>query len=116
MPSFERTLSVRLVVIGCIVVIVPFFALLLFNMLVLLTSEDIVQISIIPVSLSAAFLQWRETASRVPVQTLSVVMIMTPCLIIKVECRVHHSCCVQHCLESLHMSSNLLIVFWQVGG
>jgi hypothetical protein len=35
-PPFERTLSVRLVKIGTIVVIVPFFTLLLFKTLVLL--------------------------------------------------------------------------------
>jgi hypothetical protein len=38
MPSFGRTLSVRLVIIGTIVVIVPFFTPLLFKALVLLMS------------------------------------------------------------------------------
>jgi hypothetical protein len=37
-PPFERTLSVRLVVIGTILVIVPFYTLLLFEALMLLTS------------------------------------------------------------------------------
>jgi hypothetical protein len=36
MPSFGRTLLVRLVIIGTIVVIVPFFTPLLFKALVLL--------------------------------------------------------------------------------
>jgi hypothetical protein len=36
MPSFRRTLLVRLVIIGTIVVIVPFFTPLLFKALVLL--------------------------------------------------------------------------------
>jgi hypothetical protein len=36
-PPFERTLSVRLDVIGTIVVIVPFFTLLLFEALMILT-------------------------------------------------------------------------------
>jgi hypothetical protein len=108
---------VRLVIIGTIVVIVPFFALLLFKTLVLLTLvfdlvacisavDDVAQISVIPVSPSATFLRWSETACRVPVRTLLVVMIMTPCLIITVECRVRHVSYIQHCLESLHMSSN----------
>jgi hypothetical protein len=120
-------LLVRLVVIETIVVIVPYFVLLLFKTLTLLapvfvlvacisTTDDVMQISVIPVSPSSAFLRWSETACRVPMQTLWVVMIMTLCLIITVECRVHHDCCVQHHLDLLHVSSNFLIVFWQVGG
>jgi hypothetical protein len=72
-PPFERTLSVRWVIIETIVVIVPFFTLLLFNALVLLTpifdpatcisaTDDVVQISVIPVSSSATFLRWSQTA------------------------------------------------------
>jgi hypothetical protein len=60
-------LSVRLVIIGTIVVIVPFFAPLLFKTLTLpmpdfdlatciSTMDDVGQISVIPVSPSAAFL------------------------------------------------------------
>jgi hypothetical protein len=124
---FGRTLSVRLVIIGTILVIVPFFALLLFKMLALLTPifdpaacitfvDDVMQISVIPVSTLVALLRWSEIAYRVPVRTLSVVTIMTPCLIIMVKCRVHHGCHVQHHLESLHIGSNFLIVFWQVEG
>jgi hypothetical protein len=67
----------RLVIIGTIVVIVPFFALLLFKMLALLmlvfyltacisAADDIMQISVILASPSAAFLRWSETACRVP--------------------------------------------------
>jgi hypothetical protein len=73
-PPFGRTLLVRLVVIGTIVVIIPFFTLLLFKVLELLTLvfnqsavDDDTQISIIPVSSSAMFLQWSENACRVPV-------------------------------------------------
>jgi hypothetical protein len=69
--SFRTTLSVRLVIIGTIVVIVPFFMLLLFKALALLTSvfnsasctsdaDDVVQISIILVSSSVMFLRWSE--------------------------------------------------------
>jgi hypothetical protein len=127
MPPFRRTLSVRLVIIGTIVVIVPFFTPLLFKMLTLLmpvfysstcisTVDDIAQISVILISPSVAFLRWSETACRVPVRTLLVVMIMTPCPVNMVEYWVHHGCCAQHRLESRHVSSNFLIVFWQVGG
>jgi hypothetical protein len=63
----------RLVIIGTVIVIIPFFTLLLFKMLVLLTSafdltmcisdvDDVMQISVISVSPSAAFLRWSETA------------------------------------------------------
>jgi hypothetical protein len=119
-------LSVRLVIIGTIVVIVPFFMLLLFKALMLLTlifdlaacifvADDVAQLSIIPVSSSVAFLQWSETSCQVHVLTLPVVKLMTPCFIIMVECRVNHICCIQHHVESLHMCVNFSFVLWQVG-
>jgi hypothetical protein len=117
---------VRLVIIGTIAVIVPFFMLLLFKELALLTpvfnraacisvAYDVLQISIILVSSSAAFLQWSETACRVPARTQQVVKLMTPCFVMTVECRVNHGCCIQHHLEVLHVCNNLLVVLWQVG-
>jgi hypothetical protein len=112
----------RLVIIGIVVVIVPFFTLLQFKALVLLTlvfnhvacistADDIAQISVISVSSSATFLQWSETACRVPMRIIPVVMLMTQCFIITVECRVDHNRCVQHHLEALHVCINLFIVF-----
>jgi hypothetical protein len=96
-PSFKRMLSVRLITIGTVVVIVPFFMLLLFKVLALLAPvfypatcisavDDIVQILVISVLPSATFLRWSETASRVPMGTLLVVMLMTPCFILMFEC------------------------------
>jgi hypothetical protein len=125
-PPFGRTLSVRLVIIGIIVVIVPFFTMLLFKALVLLApvfilatcisaTDDVAQISVIPVSSSAAFLWWSETAHRVPVRTLPMVRLVTPPFIIMVECRVYHSYRVQHHLEVLHVCVDFFVVFWQVG-
>jgi hypothetical protein len=122
-PSLRRTLSVRLVIIGTIVVIVPLFTSLLFKVLTLLTLvfdpaacifavDDIVQVSAIPVSPSATFLRWSETASWVPVWTLPVVKLVTPCFIITVECWVNHGCCVLHRLEVLHMRVNFFVVLW----
>jgi hypothetical protein len=56
-PPFGRTLSVRLVVIGTIIVIVPFFTLLLSKALAGISAvDDIVQILVIPVSSSTVFL------------------------------------------------------------
>jgi hypothetical protein len=66
-PPLRRTLSVRLLIIGTRVLIVPFFMLLLFKALALLALvfnlavcisvvDGIVQISVIPVSSSAVFL------------------------------------------------------------
>jgi hypothetical protein len=66
-PPFGRTLLVRLVIIGTIVVVVPFLMLLLFKVLVLLAPvfnsvacisivEVVVEISVILVSSSSAFL------------------------------------------------------------
>jgi hypothetical protein len=116
-------LSVRLVVIGTIVVIVTFFMLLLFETLVLLmpifdpvtcisATDDVAQISVIPVSSSTVFLLWSETACRVPMRTLPVVKLVTPCFVVTVECRVNHGCCVQHHLEALHMCINFFVVLW----
>jgi hypothetical protein len=98
-------MSVRLVVIGTIVIIVPLFRSLLFKGLMLLkpvfdpaacifAADDVTQISIILVSPSAAFLRWSETASRVPTQTLSVVKLMNLSFIITVECQINHGCCI----------------------
>jgi hypothetical protein len=109
-----------------VTVIVPFFMLLLFKVLMLLTSVfdpaacistmyDIAQISVISVSSSAAFLWWSETACRVPTWTLWVVKLVTLCFVITVECRVNHGCCVQHHLEARHVCINFFIVLWQVG-
>jgi hypothetical protein len=98
-------LSVRLVIIGIVVIIVPFFMLLLFKELALLmpvfnpavcisVADDITQISVILVSSSSAFLRWSETACRVPMLTLLVDRLMTPCFVITVECEVHHDHCI----------------------
>jgi hypothetical protein len=116
-------LSVRLVIIETIVVIVPFFMLILFKALTLLTpvfnptvcisiADDVVQILVIPVSSSATFVRWSETACHVPVRTLLVVRLVTPCFIIMVECQVHHGCCVQHCLKALHVCIEFFIILW----
>jgi hypothetical protein len=64
---------VRLVIIGTVVVIIPFFTLLLFKALMLLapvfnlvvcisTVNDVVQILVILVSSLSMFLRWSETA------------------------------------------------------
>jgi hypothetical protein len=125
-PPFGRTLAVRLVLIGTVVVIVPFFMLLLFKALTFLapvfnlvacisTADAIAQISVIPVSSSAMFLWWSETACQVPVRTLPVVRLVTPCFIVTVECWLNHGCCIQHRLEALHVSIDFFIILWQVG-
>jgi hypothetical protein len=101
-PPFGRTISVRLVVIGTVVVIAPFFMLPLFKALTLLTLvfnpvvcisivDDVMQISVVSVSSSVALLRWSEIACRVPMLTLPVVRLVTSCFIIMVECRVNHS-------------------------
>jgi hypothetical protein len=124
-PPFGKTLSVRLVVIGTVVVIVPFFTMLLFNALVFLMPvfnlvacisivNNVAQILVIPVSSSTAFLRWSETACRVPARTLMVVMLVTPCFIITVECWVNHDCYVQRHLDALHVCINFFVVLRQV--
>jgi hypothetical protein len=73
------------------------------------------QISVIPISPSAAFLRWSETAGRVPVWTLLVVKLMTLYFIITVEDRVNYSCCIQHRLEALYLHIDFFIVLMKVG-
>jgi hypothetical protein len=112
---------VRLVVVGNILVIVPLVTPLLLKPLVLLTlvfnptmcicdADDVTQISVIPPSPLAVFFQWSETASRVPVRALPVVLLMTPCFTITVECRVNYGCCVEHHVDVLHMCINFFVV------
>jgi hypothetical protein len=117
---------VRLVIEGTIIVIVPLITLFLLNMFMLLapivnpvvciiTMDDVTQISVIPILPSVMFLQWSETTSRVPMQTLSVVKPVTPYFTIMVEDRVNHGCCVQHHLNALYMRIDFFIVFRQMG-
>jgi hypothetical protein len=126
LPSFRRVLSVRLIVIGTIIEILPFFTLLLFKALMILApifysaacisvADDVAQMSVIPISSLAAFLRLSETASRVPVGTLPAVMLITSSFIFTVECQVNQGCCVQHCLEALYVCIDFFIVFWKVG-
>jgi hypothetical protein len=125
-PSFRGALSVRLVIEGTIIVIVPLITSFLLNMFMLLapivnpvvciiTMDDVTQILVIPILPSVMFLQWSETTSRVPMQTLSVVKPVTPYFTITVEDRVNHGCCVQHHLNVLYMRIDFFIVFRQMG-
>jgi hypothetical protein len=72
-PSFGRMLSVRLVAIGTIVVIVPFFALLLLKTLMLLmlifdpatcisVVDDIVQVAVVSATPLDPLLWWSDAA------------------------------------------------------
>jgi hypothetical protein len=74
--------------------------------------DDVVQISVITISPLAVFLQWSETAGRVPMRPLPVVKLMTPCFAVTVEGRVNHGCRVQHRLEALYVCIDFFIVFW----
>jgi hypothetical protein len=80
------------------------------------TADDVEQILVVPVSSSAVFLWGSETVCRVPMVTLLVVRLVTPCFIITVKCQVNHGCYVQHRLEAPHICINFFIVLWQVGG
>jgi hypothetical protein len=104
-PSFKGVLSVRLVIEGTIIVIVPLITSLLLDALMLLAPvvnlvmwislvDDVAQVSVIPIMPLAAILQRSETTGRVPTQTLLVVKLMTPYFTVTVEDRVNHSCCV----------------------
>jgi hypothetical protein len=87
--SFGRILLVRLIVVGDIIVIVPFVVLLLlsalsisasaFNLVACISiADDVMQVTIMFVMPSGALLWWSDVAGRVPVRTLSVVILVTP--------------------------------------
>jgi hypothetical protein len=42
------------------------------------------------------------------------VMLVTLCFVVMVECRVNHGCCVQHRLEALHICVAFFVVLRQV--
>jgi hypothetical protein len=114
-PSFRGALSVRLVVEGTILVIVPLLTSFLLNALTLLASvvnpvvcisvmDDIAQVTVMSILPMAALLRWSETTGRVPTRTLSVVKLMTPYFIVTIKDWADHGCCVQHHLEKRGVS------------
>jgi hypothetical protein len=122
MPSLEGALSVRLVIEGTIVIIVPFIASFLLDAFSLLeavfdsitcisVADNIMQVLVIPILPSAMFPQWSETAGRVPTWTRSVVRLLTPNTIIAVEKWVCDCGCIQHCLEALNLHIHFFVVF-----
>jgi hypothetical protein len=59
-------------------------------------TNDVVQVSVIPVSSSVMFLWWSETAGRVLTWTLTVVRVLTLRSIATFENWVHQCSCIQH--------------------
>jgi hypothetical protein len=95
-PSFREALSVRLVIEGTIIFIVPLITSFLLNALTLLApvvnpvacisaANDVTQILVTLILPSAAFLWWSETAGQVPTWILSVVKLVTPYFTVTVE-------------------------------
>jgi hypothetical protein len=124
-PSFGGALSMRLVIEGTIIIIVPLVTSFLLDALTLLVlvvnpvvciyvTDDIAHVSVIPITPSVTLLQWSETVGRVPTRTLPMVNLMTPCFAIAVKDWVKHDCCIQHCLEVLYMCIDFFMVFRQV--
>jgi hypothetical protein len=66
---FWRTLLVRLVIVGAIIVIVPLIALILLVTL---------PITVVPTMPSTALLWWSDAVDRVPTGTMPVVILVTP--------------------------------------
>jgi hypothetical protein len=115
-----------LVVEGAIIIIAPLVMSVLFGMVSFLAStfdlvtgifvaDDVMQVTVIPVSPSVTFLRWSQTTGRVPSQILLMVRIQTPHITATLGNRVHHGCCVQHCLEALNMHVDFFIIFRQMG-
>jgi hypothetical protein len=115
-------MSMRLVIEGTIIIIVPLIMLFLLNALSLLASvvylttcisavDDIAQLVIVLMTPSAMLLGWSEAACRVPMGTLPVVKLVTLDSVFAVVDWVHHCCCVQHRLEAIDMRVDFFIFF-----
>jgi hypothetical protein len=75
-PSFKGALSVRLVVEGVIIIMIPLVVLFLFGTVSFLVpvfdpatgisiADHIAQVTVIPASPSTTFLRWRQSTGRV---------------------------------------------------
>jgi hypothetical protein len=103
--SFRRTLSVRLTVVGAIIVIVPLIALLLlitlpisvpvFNLAAYISvADDIAQVMFVSAMPSTALLRWSDATGRVPMGTMPVVILVTPVFALLVMDWIRYCCCV----------------------
>jgi hypothetical protein len=112
---------VRLVIVGTIIIIVPFITSLRLHALSLLASvfylamcissvDDVAQVAVAPIMLLAALLWWSDATGQVPMRTLPVVKLMTPNYVFVVVDQVHLGCCVQHRLEALDMCVDFIII------
>jgi hypothetical protein len=125
-PPFRGTLSVRLVVEGTIIIIVPLVVSFPFDAVSFLEPnfdlsacisivDDVVQVSIIPVSSVTTFLRWSETAGQVPTWTLTLVRVLTSYFVAPLKNLVHFGSCIQHCLDALNLRVDFFVVLRQVG-
>jgi hypothetical protein len=103
--SFWRTLSVRLVILGAIIVIVSFIALLLLVTLPLLAlvlnlaacisaADDVTQVTVVFVAPTTVLLRWSDAAGRVPMGTVPVVIFVTLIFVLLAVDRIRYSCCI----------------------
>jgi hypothetical protein len=105
MPSFKGVLSVRLVIEGAIIIIVPFIASFLLNTLSPLAptfypaacisaADDVAQISVVPITPSTALLRWSEATGQILTGTLPVIKLMTHGSVFLTVDWVHYGCCI----------------------
>jgi hypothetical protein len=117
-------LPVGLVVVGAIVIAVPFLASFVLDAVSLLAPvfnsvahvsivDDITQVS--PVPISIALLWWSDVASRVPMLAWAVVSVLTPPSVSMFRGRVLNDSYIHHGLEVLNLRIDLFIVFRQQG-
>jgi hypothetical protein len=123
MASFRGALPVRLVIVGTLVIKVPFITLFLFHALSFPTPvfdpttsisvlDDITQVTVVPTTPSTVLPWWSDAAGRVLMGTPLAVKLMTPVSILVVVDRIYHCCCVQHRLEALDMRVDFFIILW----
>jgi hypothetical protein len=96
---------VRLVILGAIIVIVPFIALLLLVTLPLLAlvlnlavcisaADDVAQDTVVFVAPTTVLLWWSDAAGRVPMGTVPVVIFVTLIFVLLAVDRICYSCCI----------------------
>jgi hypothetical protein len=102
---FWRTLSVRLVIVGAIIVIVPLIALLLlithpisapiFNPVACISAaDDVSHVTVLSAMPSTMLLWGSDATGRVPMRRMPVVILVTQVLVLLVMDWIHYSCCV----------------------
>jgi RsiW-degrading membrane proteinase PrsW (M82 family) len=77
--------------------------------------DDVTQVAVVSFASSAMLLRWSNAAGRVPMRTITVVIIVTPVFVLLVIDSICYYCRIQHHLESLDVRVDLFVIFGEMG-